>query len=71
MIMKQHRWSGWPGAVCLDCGCEDPVETAFATGDYIEVPDNSEMGFHYDFPNIKEEQLECKGKPPEHCNADG
>ena len=18
-----HRWSGWPGAVCMDCGRED------------------------------------------------
>ena len=22
----QHRWSGWPGAWCLDCGAEDPNE---------------------------------------------
>ena len=21
--MKEHRWSGWPGAFCLDCGKED------------------------------------------------
>lgn len=21
-----HRWSGWPGAWCLDCGREDPTE---------------------------------------------
>lgn len=21
-----HRWSGWPGAWCLDCGQEDPGE---------------------------------------------
>ena len=27
-----HRWSGWPGAWCLDCGCEDPVEIAVADG---------------------------------------
>lgn len=20
---KPHRWSGWPGAWCLDCGAED------------------------------------------------
>lgn len=26
--IKQHRWSGWPGAWCLDCGVEDPVESA-------------------------------------------
>jgi len=22
-----HRWSGWPGAWCLDCGTEDKRET--------------------------------------------
>lgn len=25
-----HRWSGWPGAWCLDCGCEDPRELELA-----------------------------------------
>ena len=23
-----HRWSGWPGACCLDCGAEDAMENA-------------------------------------------
>lgn len=27
-----HRWSGWPGAWCLDCGCGDPIEMALADG---------------------------------------
>lgn len=27
-----HRWSGWPGAWCLDCGAEDPCEIALADG---------------------------------------
>ena len=27
-----HRWSGWPGAWCLDCGRDDPVECALADG---------------------------------------
>ena len=26
----RHRWSGWPGAVCLDCGSPDPVEDCLA-----------------------------------------
>ena len=30
--MPEHRWSGWPGAWCLDCGCEDPREIALADG---------------------------------------
>jgi hypothetical protein len=29
-----HRWSGWPGAWCLDCGLEDPIEQALADGLY-------------------------------------
>jgi len=28
--MTQHRWSGWPGAYCLDCGVEDQVEYCLA-----------------------------------------
>ena len=25
-----HNWSGWPGAWCLDCGIDDPWESALA-----------------------------------------
>lgn len=50
--MAEHRWSGWPGAWCLDCGCDDPYEIALACGDCIEVKDDSPMGFHYEFPNV-------------------
>lgn len=32
MDHREHRWSGWPGAWCLDCGCEDPREVALADG---------------------------------------
>lgn len=28
--MNDHRWSGWPGAWCLDCGAEDQNELALA-----------------------------------------
>lgn len=24
--MKEHRWSGWPGAWCLDCGQDCKLE---------------------------------------------
>lgn len=30
--MTEHRWSGWPGAYCLDCGAQDPREIALADG---------------------------------------
>jgi hypothetical protein len=29
--MPEHRWSGWPGAWCLDCGTEDAREVALAS----------------------------------------
>lgn len=34
--MPEHRWSGWPGAWCLDCGCSDPREDALAAGKDID-----------------------------------
>lgn len=39
-----HRWSGWPGAWCLDCGCDDPYEIALADG-LIEFDENDNMWF--------------------------
>lgn len=30
--MADHRWSGWPGAWCLDCGQEDKRELCLADG---------------------------------------
>lgn len=29
-MMTEHRWSGWPGAWCLDCGSPDLVEECLA-----------------------------------------
>lgn len=29
---QPHRWSGWPGAWCLDCGTEDVSEICIADG---------------------------------------
>ena len=31
-----HRWSGWPGAWCLDCGIEDPLELCINTHGVLE-----------------------------------
>jgi hypothetical protein len=42
MTTLGHRWSGWPGAWCLDCGCEDPLEQALADGKG-PVDDNGEV----------------------------
>lgn len=46
-----HRWSGWPGAWCLDCGIEDPVEHDIANGgdgNVTVVSCPSPHGHHYD-----------------------
>lgn len=32
--MSEHRWSGWPGAWCLDCGIEDFMEVAIGISVY-------------------------------------
>ncbi len=52
--MAEHRWSGWPGAWCLDCGCEDPREIALADGDFEF--DNAGMPI----VSVTAEQMECK-----------
>jgi len=33
--MVEHRWSGWPGAWCFDCGSEDKTEICLADHDII------------------------------------
>jgi hypothetical protein len=35
-VSQECRWSGWPGAWCLDCGRSDPREDALADGDWSE-----------------------------------
>jgi hypothetical protein len=32
-MIVPHRWSGWPGAWCLDCGIEDPLEVTLSCPD--------------------------------------
>ena len=32
----EHRWSGWPGAWCLDCGISDPYEDCLASHDVLD-----------------------------------
>jgi len=34
---RGHWWSGWPGAYCMRCGCEDPMEIAMADNWYDPV----------------------------------
>ena len=42
---NEHHWTGWPGAMCLHCGCEDPWEIALADGD-IDFDDNGEISIN-------------------------
>lgn len=34
---SRHHWSGWPGAYCLDCGSEDPMEIAITDNVYDPI----------------------------------
>lgn len=43
--MGDHRWNGWPGAVCMNCGIDDPRELCLAES-------------HKDWPRCK--QPECQ-----------
>lgn len=29
-MSDNHRWSGWPGAICIDCGLPDQREVCLA-----------------------------------------
>lgn len=54
-----HRWSGWPGAWCLDCGQEDANEVCIGEHDVLldACPDG--YGLCLDHP----------GQCPEHVNG--
>lgn len=49
MIAEQdaHSWSGWPGAYCIKCHCDDPMEEALADGliFLISTPDSENGEF--------------------------
>jgi hypothetical protein len=38
----QHHWSGWPGAFCLKCHSEDPIEIALADNKIDFAPSDFE-----------------------------
>lgn len=40
--VTEHRWSGWPGAWCFDCGIEDQTEICIGSHEHAEV--NPETG---------------------------
>lgn len=54
-----HRWSGWPGAWCLDCGRDDPYETAIADDliDFVDDPESTD-GIRMVIPDEVQKQLD-------------
>lgn len=61
-MVTPHRWSGWPGAWCLDCGINDPYEYCLA-GNHPECravpdkngyPDVSKCSLHGEVPSCSE-----------------
>ena len=40
-----HKWSGWPGAYCLICNCDDPNEICVA--DNCKCPCHDELWKSY------------------------
>lgn len=63
---KEHRWSGWPGAWCLDCGISDPWEAALANGD-IEVI--CQAGGEYPF--YRDEEAKARIEALRYCPEPG
>lgn len=61
-----HRWSGWPGAICMLCGCEDPLESAenFPVPDDLSNPTQEEVAAHFAFYESIDKVIgNCPGNP--------
>lgn len=54
-----HRWSGWPGAWCLDCGRDDPYEIALADNliDFVDDPESPD-GMRMVIPEEVQKQID-------------
>lgn len=60
----KHWWSGWPGAYCLHCFCEDPFEIAIGNSDY----DPYNKTWKSEEKKIEcEKLLICPGPPNPNC----
>lgn len=46
LVNYSHRYSGWPGAYCLSCGSEDPMEIALADNWYDPLTDTWDTEEH-------------------------
>lgn len=61
----QHHWSGWPGAFCLHCGSEDPLENAIGLNWYDPWTNKWDTEEHEKM--CKEAQICTKPGPHNHC----
>lgn len=43
---RDHRWSGWPGAYCLDCFADDDME--FCIGTVCRCPCHDQLWKDFD-----------------------
>ena len=59
MSANSHHWSGWPGAYCLKCGAEDPMEIALGSNHYD--PDKD----HWDSEEHRQQYLAANVCPVE------
>jgi len=49
--MSEHRWSGWPGAWCLDCGLPDLNEEGLDCAVCVCDPERGEFSICPDHQN--------------------
>lgn len=63
---QSHRWSGWPGAWCLDCGIADPAELCISQPGCVCVGDEFEEA-----EEAKAERPKCKLATMPPCEAPG
>ncbi len=67
--MSEHRWSGWPGAWCLDCGAEDQRELCAADCSWITEVLAAELdGKSPPPPCSKHQNNECEEPGSNRCN---
>lgn len=61
-----HRWSGWPGAYCMLCGIDDPMEEASINWWNITIKDGKEIiEWDTEEHRLEVERIQgfCKGNP--------
>ena len=51
-----HRWSGWPGAFCWDCGIADAMEEALGCTECV-----------FEFAQDSREEVVTEMRPPALC----